>query len=125
MNSRHAKAQNDTDSCLVAAITSHLLNMLISQVMLINRSRLATYASHAFFLMKCMKITFCHDHKIVNVILVYTMQTITTSDVFLCLNAVNKPSSISEDVAEIQINNQPCKGNNLTTRHTRDTKANE
>jgi hypothetical protein len=46
MSSRHAKAQSDTDSCLLAAIINHLLNMIISQVMLINSSRLATYANH-------------------------------------------------------------------------------
>jgi hypothetical protein len=36
----------------------------------------------------------------------------------LCLGAVNKPSPIFEGVAEIRINSQPCKGINLTTRHT-------
>jgi hypothetical protein len=36
----------------------------------------------------------------------------------LCLGAVNKPSVISEGVVEIRINNQPCKGINLTTWHT-------
>jgi hypothetical protein len=36
----------------------------------------------------------------------------------LRLNTANKPSPISKGVAEIQINNQPCKGINLTTRHT-------
>jgi hypothetical protein len=36
----------------------------------------------------------------------------------LHLDSANKPSPISEDVAEIQINNQPYKGINLTTRHT-------
>jgi hypothetical protein len=36
----------------------------------------------------------------------------------LHLNTANKPSPISEDVVEIRINNQPCKGINLTTRHT-------
>jgi hypothetical protein len=30
---------------------------------------------------------------------------------------VNKPSPISEGVTEIRINNQPCKGINLTTQH--------
>jgi hypothetical protein len=100
-DSRHAKAQNDMDSCLLAAITSHLLNMIISQVMLIDRSRLATYASPAIFTHEVYEITFCYDYKIVNVILVYTMQTITTYGVSLCMNAVNKPSSISEDVAQI------------------------
>jgi hypothetical protein len=71
--------------------------MIISQVMLINRSRLATYANHAVY-----EITFFYDYKIVNVIQEYIMQTITTSQV-LRLNAVNKPSSISEDVMEIRI----------------------
>jgi hypothetical protein len=38
--------------------------------------------------------------------------------IILCLNTANKPSLISESVAEIRINSQPCKGINLTTRHT-------
>jgi hypothetical protein len=37
--------------------------------------------------------------------------------IILCLGAANKPSLISESVAEIQINSQPCNGINLTTRH--------
>jgi aspartate/tyrosine/aromatic aminotransferase len=102
------------DSCLIVAITNHLLNMIISQVMWINRSRLATYANHAIVTHEVYEITFCHDYKKVIDIQVYTMQTITTSGV-LCLNAANKPSSISEDVVEIQNNSYPCKGNNLTT----------
>jgi hypothetical protein len=36
----------------------------------------------------------------------------------LHLDSINKPSPISEGVAEIQINSQPCKGTNLTTRQT-------
>jgi hypothetical protein len=67
---------------------------------LINRSRLATYANHAILTHEVYEITFCHDYKIVNVIQVYTMEIITMFDV-LHLNAVNKPSSISEDVTEI------------------------
>jgi hypothetical protein len=98
--------------------------MIISQVMLINRNRLATYANHAIVTHAVYEITVCHDYKIVNVIQVYTMQTITTSGL-LRLNAAKKPSSISEDVTKIRINSQPCKGNNLTTQHTRATKANE
>jgi hypothetical protein len=35
----------------------------------------------------------------------------------LRLDSANKPSPISKGVVEIQINNQPCKGINLTTRH--------
>jgi hypothetical protein len=79
-----------------------------------NRSRLATYANHAIVIHEVYEITFCHDYKIGNVIHVYTMQTITLSGI-LWLNAANKPSSKSEDVTEIRINSQPCKGNNLTT----------
>jgi hypothetical protein len=36
----------------------------------------------------------------------------------LRLNASNKPSLMFEGVVEIRINSQPCKGINLTTRHT-------
>jgi hypothetical protein len=68
-----------------------------------------------FFSDEVYEITFCHDYKIVNVILVYTMQTITMYGVSLRLNALNKPSSISEVVTKIRINSQPCKENNLTT----------
>jgi hypothetical protein len=37
--------------------------------------------------------------------------------IILRLNTVNKPSPMPEDVTKIRINNQPCKGINLTTRH--------
>jgi hypothetical protein len=43
--------------------------------------------------------------------------------IILCLDVVNKPSPMSEGVVEIQINNQPCKGINVTTRHTWATEA--
>jgi hypothetical protein len=36
---------------------------------------------------------------------------------------MNNPSPISEGVMEIRINSQPCKGINLTTRHTQARKA--
>jgi hypothetical protein len=41
----------------------------------------------------------------------------------LRLNTANKPSPISMGVTEIQIHNQPCKGINLTTRHTQARRA--
>jgi hypothetical protein len=41
----------------------------------------------------------------------------------LCLGAVNKSSPISEGVAKIRINSQPCKGINLTTRHAQARRA--
>jgi hypothetical protein len=41
----------------------------------------------------------------------------------LCLGAANKPSPISEGVAEIRINSQPCKGINLTIQHTHARRA--
>jgi hypothetical protein len=103
------RLKGSTDSCILAAITNNLLNMIISHIMLINMNRLATYANHAGY-----DLNFFHDYKIVNVIREYIMQMITTSHVSLCLNTVNKPSSITEDVIEIQIVSQPCKGNNLT-----------
>jgi type IV secretory pathway VirB3-like protein len=65
------RPQSSMDSRLLAAITNHLLNMIISQVMLINKSRLATYANHAIVTHAVYKITFCHDYKIVNVIKKY------------------------------------------------------
>jgi hypothetical protein len=37
--------------------------------------------------------------------------------IILRLGVVNKPSPMSEGVTKIRINNQPCKGINLTTRH--------
>jgi hypothetical protein len=41
----------------------------------------------------------------------------------LCLGAANKSSPISDGVMEIRINNQLCKGINLTTRHTQARRA--
>jgi hypothetical protein len=38
--------------------------------------------------------------------------------IILRLNTANKPSPMSEGVMEIRINNQPCKGINLTIWHT-------
>jgi hypothetical protein len=43
--------------------------------------------------------------------------------IILRLNTMNKPSPMYEGVAEIWINNQPCKGINLTTRHTQARRA--
>jgi hypothetical protein len=43
--------------------------------------------------------------------------------IILRLNTANKPSPMSEGVAEIWINNQPCKGINLITRHTQARRA--
>jgi hypothetical protein len=37
--------------------------------------------------------------------------------IILRLGVANKPSPMSEGVVEIQINSQPCKCINLTTRH--------
>jgi hypothetical protein len=52
------KPQSSTDSCLLATITNHLLNIIISQVMLINRSILASYANHAIVTHAGYEITF-------------------------------------------------------------------
>jgi hypothetical protein len=43
--------------------------------------------------------------------------------IILRLNTANKPSPMFEGVVEIQINNQPCKGINLTTWHTQARKT--
>jgi hypothetical protein len=43
--------------------------------------------------------------------------------IILRLDAVNKPSPMSENVVEIWINSQPCKGINLTIWHTQVRKA--
>jgi hypothetical protein len=43
--------------------------------------------------------------------------------IILRLNRVNKPSPMSEGVAEILINNQPYKGINLIARHTQAQRA--
>jgi hypothetical protein len=41
----------------------------------------------------------------------------------LRLGVANKPSPISDGVMEVRINNQSCKGINLTTRHTQARRA--
>jgi hypothetical protein len=43
--------------------------------------------------------------------------------IILHLDSANKPSPMSEGVMEIRINNQPCKGINLTTCHTQARRA--
>jgi hypothetical protein len=43
--------------------------------------------------------------------------------IILRLNTVNTPSPMSEGVVEIWINNQPCKGINLTTWHVQARRA--
>jgi hypothetical protein len=43
--------------------------------------------------------------------------------IILRLGVANKPSPISEGVAEIRINSQPCKGINLITQHTQARRA--
>jgi hypothetical protein len=43
--------------------------------------------------------------------------------IILRLDSVNKPSPMSEGVAEIWIDSQPCKGINVTTRHAQARRA--
>jgi hypothetical protein len=57
-----------------------------------------------------------HDYKVV--IDPYSHHHIIMKFINLRLNIANKPSPMSEGVAETRINNQPCMGINLTTRHT-------
>jgi hypothetical protein len=53
----------------------------------------------------------------------YSYHHIIMKLIILHSNTVNKPSPMSEGVVEIQINSQPCKGINLTTRHTQARRA--
>jgi hypothetical protein len=66
-------------------------------------------------------INISHDYKVV--IHQYSYQHNIMKLIILRLNTANKPSPMSEGVAEIQINSQPCKGINLTTRHVQARKA--
>jgi hypothetical protein len=61
------RLQNDMDSSLLAVIKA-LLSRVISQILLINMNRLATYAKHAKITHAIYEITSCHDYKIVNAI---------------------------------------------------------
>jgi hypothetical protein len=61
-------------------------------------------------------IIISHDYNVV--IDPYIYHHIIMKLIILRLNTANKPSPMSEGVTEIRINNQPCKGINLTTRHT-------
>jgi hypothetical protein len=58
-----------------------------------------------------------HDYKLVILIHRVIIQHIMKLKL-LRLNAASKPSPIFEGVVEIIINSQPCKGINMTTRHT-------
>jgi hypothetical protein len=62
-----------------------------------------------------------HDYNVV--IDPYSYYHIIKKLIILRLNTMNKPSPMSEGVTEIQINNQSCKGINLTTRHTQAWRA--
>jgi hypothetical protein len=62
-----------------------------------------------------------HDYNVV--IDPYSYHHIILKLIIVRLNTTNKPSPMSEGVAEIRINNQPCKGVNLTTRHTQARRA--
>jgi hypothetical protein len=88
--------------------------MLISQVSLINMRRFASYSKHA-------KVIINHDYNVV--IDTCSYHHIIMKLIILHLNTMNKPSPLSEGVAEIWINNQPCKGINLTTQHTQAQRA--
>jgi hypothetical protein len=62
-----------------------------------------------------------HDYNVV--INPYSSHHSNMKLIILCLNSSNNPSPISEGVAEIRINNSPCKGINQTTRHTQAWRA--
>jgi hypothetical protein len=77
--------------------------------------RFASYSKQAK-VSKQFLIIINHDYNVV--IDPYHYHHIIKKLIILHLGAANKPSLISQSVAEIRINNQPCKGINLTTRHT-------
>jgi hypothetical protein len=62
-----------------------------------------------------------HDYNVV--IDPYSYHHIIMKLIILRLDSANKPSPISEGVTEIRINSQPCKGINLTIRHTQARRA--
>jgi hypothetical protein len=94
--------------------------MLISQVKLINMRGFASYSKHEKGI-QAILIIINHDYDVV--IGPYSYHHIIMKLIILCLNTANKPSPMSEGVTEIWINNQPCKGINLTTRHTQARRA--
>jgi hypothetical protein len=57
--------------------------MIISQIKLIIKNRLATYAKHAKVTHAIHDITSYHDYKIVNVIQEFHMTTITLSHLYI------------------------------------------
>jgi hypothetical protein len=61
------------------------------------------------------------DYKVV--IHPYSYHHIIMKLIILRLELANKPSPMSEGVAEIRINSQPCKGINLTTLHMQARRA--
>jgi hypothetical protein len=68
-----------------------------------------------------MLIIINHDYHVV--IDPYSYHHIIMNLIILRLNTANKPSPVSESVMKIRINNQPCKGINLTTRHMQARRA--
>jgi hypothetical protein len=57
--------------------------MIISQIKLIIKNRLATYAKHAKVTHAIHDITSYHDYKIVNVVQEFLMTTITLSHLYV------------------------------------------
>jgi hypothetical protein len=89
--------------------------MLFSQVKLINMRKFASY-SNTCKGNQAILINISHDYKVV--IHPYSYHHNIIKLIILRLNTANKTSPMSEGVSEIRINSQPCKGINLTTRHT-------
>jgi hypothetical protein len=80
--------------------------MLISQVPLINMRRFASYSNTCKGI-QAILIIINHDYNIV--IDSYSYHHIIIKLIILHLNTMNKPSPMSEGVAETRISNQPCK----------------
>jgi hypothetical protein len=94
--------------------------MLISQVKFINMRTIASYSKHAEVSKQYWLSS--HDHKVVITPNSYHHIMIMKL-IILHLDAANNPSPMSKGVVEIRINSQPCKGINLTTRHTQAWRA--
>jgi hypothetical protein len=94
--------------------------MLISQVLLINMRRFASYSNTCKDI-QAILIIINHNYNVI--IDPYSYHHIIMQLIILRLNTANNISPMSEGVAKIRINNQPCKGINLITRHTQVRRA--
>jgi hypothetical protein len=65
---RHAKASKVIQTQAYKQLLLITFEQVISQVELISKNRLATYAKHAKVTQVIIESTICHDYKVVNII---------------------------------------------------------